>query len=149
MENEGVPLKTIADELLEFVKKSGKVSVEDIAKKLKSPLSTVQSLVDFLVEEKIFGIEYKFTTPFVYLYREGAENSIKEKSGTSELLTKDIFYQRAKEKKLPYDQIEGLWRKYLQQNMGTIKEAFLKKSAERKISKEKTEEMWQKYLSYL
>ncbi|MEK6943297.1 MAG: hypothetical protein AABX00_04505 [Nanoarchaeota archaeon] len=149
MGNEGVPLKTIADELLEFVKKSGKVSVEDIAKKLKSPLSTVQSLVDFLVEEKVFGIEYKFTTPFVYLYREGAENKIKEKSGTNELLTKEIFYKRAKEKKLPYDQIEGLWRKYLQQNMGTIKESFLKKSEERKIPKEKMEEMWQKYLSYL
>ena len=103
MENEDVPLKTIADELLELVKKSGKISVEDIAKKFNVPLSTVQSLVDFLVEEKVFGIEYNFTTPFVYMYKEGAEHKLKEKNPASGLLTKDVFYQRAKERKLPYE----------------------------------------------
>ena len=44
--------------------------MEDASKILKLPMNVVQSLVDFLVEEKIFGIEYKFTTPYIYISQE-------------------------------------------------------------------------------
>ena len=63
-------LKTGVDELYELVMSRKKISVEEIAKILKIPDDTVQALVDFLVEEKIFGIEYKFTTPYVYISHE-------------------------------------------------------------------------------
>ena len=143
-------LKTIADELVELVKRSRKISVEEAATKLKMPLSTAQSLVDFLVEERIFGIEYKFTTPYVYLYKEEISNAkIKDKSFTSGLVTKDQFYQKAREKKVPHEYIEGLWRKYLQQNLTVIREEFLKKAREKKIPEEKVEDLWNKYLKYL
>ena len=143
-------LTTVADELLELVKKHKKISVEEAAKKLKAPLTTTQALVDFLVEERVFGIEYKFTTPYIYLYREGVKEAKgKEKSFTSGLITKEQFYQKAKEKKMPYEHIEGMWRKYLQQNLVHIREEFLKKAKEKKISEDKTEELWNKYLSYL
>ena len=143
-------LKTIADELVELVKRSKKISVEEAAKKLKMPLSTAQSLVDFFVEERIFGIEYKFTTPYVYLYKEEISGAkVKDKSFTSGLVTKEQFYQKAREKKVPYEYIEGLWRKYLQQNLTVIREEFLKKAMEKKISEEKVEDLWNKYLKYL
>lgn len=143
-------LRTAADELLELVKKSKKISVEEAAKKLKMPLASVQALVDFLVEEKIFGIEYKFTTPYVYLYREGAKEATrKEKSFTQGLITKEQFYEKAKQRKVPYEQIEGLWRRYLQQNLTHIREDFLRKAREKKAPEGKIEELWKKYLSYL
>ena len=63
-------IRTVADELFELVKKRSKLSVEEASKQLKIPIATIQALVDFLGEEKVFGIEYKFTTPYIYLYKE-------------------------------------------------------------------------------
>lgn len=143
-------IRTAADELFELVKKSKKVSVEDASKIMKMPLSIVQALVDFLVEEKVFGIEYKFTTPYVYLYKEGLKEAKKrEKSFTKGLVTKEEFYEKAKKRNVPYEYIEGLWRKYLKQNIIKLREEFVSKSKEKKIAAGKIEELWQKYLSYL
>jgi len=143
-------LKTVADELLELVKKSKKISVEETAKKLKMPLSTMQALVDFLVEERVFGIEYKFTTPYIYLYKEGITEAKKEDKGfTAGLVTKEQFYEKAKGKSMPHEHIEGMWRKYLQQNLVHIREEFLKKAREKKVPEEKIEGLWKRYLAYL
>ena len=143
-------LRTLADELLEVVKNTKKVSVEEAAKKLKVPIEAAQALVDFLVEEKIFGIEYKFTTPYIYLYKEGIkETKGKEKSFTKDLITKEQFYEKAKEKNVPYEHIAALWRKYLQQNLVHIREEFLRKAKEKKVAEDKVEGLWKKYLSYL
>ena len=150
LKEEDIVIRTVADELFELVKKRKKISVEDAASQLKIPLATVQALVDFLVEEKMFGIEYKFTTPYVYLYKEGLNGTKrKENSLTKGLVTKEFFYERAKSKKIPYEHIEGLWRKYLQQNIGKIREEFLIKTKERKVPEGNVEEIWKKYLSYL
>lgn len=143
-------LKTVADELLDLVKKSNKISIDEAAKNLKVSLETIQSLVDFLVEEKIFGIEYKFTTPYIYLYKEGVKKlKNKEKSFTEELITKERFYERAKAKNVPHEYIQGFWRKYLQQNLPFIREEFLRKARDKKTPQEKVEELWKRYLSYL
>ena len=143
-------IRTVADELFELVKRSRKISVEEAAKQLKVSMVTVQTLVDFLVEEKIFDIEYKFTTPYVYLYKDSLQEAkSKDKGFTKELVTKEQFYQKAKQKKVPYEVIEGYWRKYLQQNLTLLRDEFLRKAKEKKISTEKTEELWEKYLSYL
>jgi len=143
-------IRTVADELFDLVKQNRKISVEEAAKKLKIPLATIQALVDFLVEEKIFGIEYKFTTPYIYLYKEGLESAKgKESSFTKGLVTKEKFYEEAKKKSIPYENIEGMWRKYLQQNLSHLREEFLNKAREKKVPEEKIEELWAKYLGYL
>ena len=143
-------LRTVADDLLELVKRSEKISVDEAAKKLKMHPASVQALVDFLVEEKVFGIEYKFTTPYIYLYKEGIESARgKEKSFTKGLVTKEQFYKKAKERDIPYERIEGLWRKYLHQNLAHIREEFFNKAKEKKVPEVKIEELWKKYLKYL
>ena len=93
-------LRTVADELLELVRKSKKISVEEAAKKLKMPVDSVQALVDFLVEEKIFGIEYKFTTPYVYISEKASKKPYAlipalpdEGQGGKIVVTKDDFYR--------------------------------------------------------
>ena len=141
-------LTTIADELLDLVKKHDKMSIEEASKILKAPMQTIQALVDFLVEEKVFGIEYKFTTPYVYMHKEKLAAFDKEKK-SEHLMTKEQFYSKAKEKSMPYENIEASWKRYLEQNILTIKQEFFRKSMEKKISLEKAEELWKKYLSYL
>ena len=143
-------LRTVADELLDLVKSRKKISVEDAAKQLKMSLPSMQAIIDFLVEEKVFGIEYKFTTPYIYLYSEAPLMArAKEKGFTDEMVTRDMFYKKAKDKGLPSDLIEGLWRKFLKINLLQIREEFIRKSKEKKLSDEKIEELWGKYLSYL
>ena len=143
-------IRTTADELLELVKKTSKISVEEASKRLKMPLATIQALVDFLVEEKIFGIEYKFTTPYIYFYKDNPkEAKRKDKSFAIGLITKEQFYEKAKQKKVQYQSIEGLWRKYLQQNLVHIREEFLRKATDKKVPEDKVEELWDRYLSYL
>ena len=143
-------LRTIADELLELVKKSKKISVEEAAKKLKMPIATVQSFVDFLVEDKIFGIEYKFTTPFIYLYREGVKKTKgKDRGIAKELVTKEQFYENVKKRNVPHEHIEGLWRKYLQQNITNLRKEFVKKAKEKNTPEDQIEDLWKRYLSYL
>ena len=143
-------LRTVADELLELVKESNKISLDEAAKKLKIPIATMEALVDFLVEEKIFGIEYKFTTPYIYLYKEGIkEIKGKEKFFTKKTLSREQFYRQAKEKNVPYENIEGTWKNYIRQNMGYIREEFMKKARERNIPEEKIEELWRRYLDYM
>jgi len=144
-------LRTVADELLDLVKKNEKISVEEAAKKLKMHTATVQALVDFLVEERIFGIEYKFTTPYIYLYREGRlkEAKGKESSFTEGLVTKEQFYKKARDKNIPYEHIEGLWRKYIQQNLVNVREEFINKAREKKVPEDEVENLWKRYLAYL
>lgn len=142
-------LRTIADELFELVKKSKKTSVEEAAKQLKMPIASVQALVDFLVEERIFGIEYKFTTPYIYLYKEGVKEATGKEKRFIGLVTKEQFYEKAKEKNVPHEYIEDMWRKYLQQNLAHLREEFLERAKEKKVTEEKIEELWERYLSYL
>ncbi len=150
MKPEESVIRTIADEIFELVKRKGKISIEEASKILKIPIATIQALVDFLVEEKVFGIEYKFTTPYIYLYKEGLKGAkAKGASFTARLVTKEQFYKSAKEKNVPYEYIEGFWRKYLQQNIKDLREEFLRKAKEKKIPHDKIEELWKKYLSYL
>ena len=143
-------LRTVADELLELVKKNKKISIEEVAKQLRMPLETAQALIDFLIEEKVLGIEYKITKPYVYLYKEGVKWAKgKEKSFAKELVTKEQFYENANERNVPREYIEGLWKKYLQQNLAEIKKEFFAKSREKKVPEAEIEELWKRYLSYL
>jgi len=143
-------LKTSADQLMELVKRKEKVTIEEAAKVLKTPIKIVQALVDFLVEEKILGIEYKFTTPYIYLSKKDfKEHSLTIKKESPILISKEEFYEKAKLKNIPYQKIEVLWRKYLDENLDKIKDKFFKKSRQRNVPENKIEELWRKYLSYL
>ena len=149
-------LKTSADELYELVKSRKKISVEEVAKLLKVPLGIVQSLVDFLVEERIFGMEYKFTTPYIYLSQEkekgigsGIESPDSTKSAEKKIITKEEFYQKANKWNISSEKISLLWKKYVNENMGYIKEVFYTKADLKGISKEKIDNLWEKYKVYL
>jgi hypothetical protein len=142
-------LKTCADDLYELVKSRKKISVEDAAKILKMPNNTVQALVDFLVEEKIFGIEYKFTTPFIYISQEKEEEIGTQSSIAKKLVTKDEFFQKANKWNISAEKMNELWKKYVRENFSSIREDFYMKANSKNLPREKIEDLWKKYLAHL
>ena|SRR3989338_6650905 len=142
---ENKALRTSADDLMEVVKRHKKMSVDDLAKVLRISLQSVQAIVDFLVEEKVLDIEYRFTTPYVYLN----EGKPSEHKGPSGAFSKEEFFAKAREKGITEDEIMLLWKKYLAQNLPEIRQEFMTKAYAHGAIAEKAEELWQKYLAYL
>ncbi|HII64757.1 TPA: hypothetical protein HA295_02550 [Candidatus Woesearchaeota archaeon] len=135
------PLRTAADDLLDLVRKRGKVSIDELSKALHMPAASVQSLVDFFVEEKILGIEYKFTTPYVYL------NESREEGNHP--VSREEFYRRARSKGTPEAHIGALWKSYLNDALPRIRQEFMAKASARGAAAQQAEELWQKYTEYL
>ncbi len=142
---ENKALRTSADDLIEIIKRHKKMSVEDLAKVLRISLQSVQAMVDFLVEEKVLDIEYKFTTPYVYL-NEGKGEGHKGLGGA---FSKEDFFNKAREKGVVEEEIVNLWKRYLAQNLPLIRQDFMTKAYAHGASAEHAEELWQKYLAYL
>ena len=149
-------LKTSADDLYELVRSRKKMSVEEAAAILKMPINVVQSLVDFLVEERIFGIEYKFTTPYVYISEKASKKKyvqiptlLDEGQSGKAIVAKEEFYRKASNWNLPQDKTGILWKKYVQENMGSIREVFYSKARLRNVKDERIASLWEKYQVYL
>ena len=142
-------LRTSADDLYELVKSRKKISIEDAAKLLRMPLNSVNALVDFLVEEKIFGIEYKFTTPYIYINKEKQSEIIAAQSTGSKIKSKEEFFQKAQKWNISQQSVNQLWNKYVNENLDSIKAEFQRKAKLRNFSNQKIEELWVKYQKYL
>jgi len=140
-------LRTDVDEFLDLIKKKGRVSLSEAAKELKIPVNTVQSWADFLVEEKIVGIEYKFTTPFVYMNVE--QNEKMEFKNYTQFDTREEFYEKAQHKGLNAGQIKLLWLKYLNVNRNAMKSVFYEKAKQRNLDKKKMDLLWKRYIEYM
>lgn len=140
-------LRTDVDEFLDLVKKRQKIALPDAAKELHIAMQTVQSWADFLVEEKILGIEYKFTTPYVYMNIEQSEKH--ELKNYIEFDTKDEFYEKAANRGLNAGQVKLLWLKYINLNKSAMQRVFFEKARSRGIAQMKIEELWKRYVEYL
>jgi hypothetical protein len=139
-------LRTDVDLFLDLIKKVKRISMPDAAKALNMPIKVIHAWSDFLVEEKIVGIEYKFTTPYLYLNEKIKDNMEMPSLGFE---TKEIFYEKAKKKGLPENKIKLLWLKYINTNKAAIKEVFIQKTREKNIDRDAAEKLWLKYLNYL
>lgn len=147
---EGQPIRTGVDRLLDLLKNVDKISIHDASKTLKIPLSTLQSWIDFLVEENIIGIEYNFTVPFIYLNKppeESLRNEVVEVK--SQKATLKDFYQEFKrrglEKKIPIQKIEDFWREKLFTTLNKEKEFFYREARKRGFNDDKIEKAWKDY----
>jgi len=140
-------LRTDVDEFLDLIKRKVKISIVDASKALKIPLQTVQAWADFLVEEKIIGIEYKFTTPYVFMIAEKPDEE--NFQNYAQFDTKDEFFGKAETKGLNAGQAKLLWLKYLNLNKESMKTTFYQKARDRGMEKSKIDVLWARYLEYL
>jgi len=86
-------IETGVDRLVKMVNTTGKVSSSDAAKELGVGMSVIMEWADFLEEEGIIRIEYKFTKPFLVartIAKKDVQKKAKEFSGK-----KDVFVRKA------------------------------------------------------
>ena len=133
-------LKTGVDELLALLSAGQRLSVPDVAKQLKQSEKTVQNWVDFLVEEKLLGIEYKFTTPYIYRNAPQKRMVVRQES-IAEL--REQFLSRANEKNIPADKLAELWEHHLLAAV-EAKQAFFTLEAQKRGLQATA--LWQRYV---
>ena len=139
-------IRTGVDELLELLAHSTKVPLTDAASELKIDAGVIQAWVDFLVEEGIVGIEYKFTTPYIYLNKtvdkKNAEKTDKYENYNVQYFKKE-FWEHAKASNIPERQIEELWKNHVIQALDILKKYFFFEAQQRKLKD--IENLWNEY----
>lgn len=86
-------IETGVDKLVKLIKERSKISMDDAAKELGVSLTVVEEWADFIEEEGIIRIEYKFTKPFLVdkkLTRTEVSQKGKEFKGK-----KEVFVRKA------------------------------------------------------
>lgn len=136
---------TGVDALLELLREQEKISLSDAAKHIGISEETLKLWVDFLVEEKVIGIEYKFTKPYLYLNKEQQEGqgSI---SGEEEIRIgtfKKDFEDRARQSNIPTQQVNYLWRDHILNQLDLEKPFFFREARKRGLTN--IEGLWEAY----
>lgn len=134
-------VKTGVDELIELLKARGKISMEEASKALNIRVEILQSWTDFLVEEEIVSVEYKFLTPYVSL--------LKNSESTSSFDSKTDFEQKAKLRNIPSEKINSLWYQYLVDHKEYIRMKFVEKAVRRGINRNLLPKLWEQYYQKL
>ncbi len=93
MELPNTIIETGVDKLVKIINSRGSVSSSDAAKELGVSPSVIMEWADFLEEEGIINIEYKFTKPFL-VARKLAKKEVQEKAKEFEG-KKDVFVRKA------------------------------------------------------
>jgi predicted transcriptional regulator len=133
---------TGVDALLQLLKERKKISLSEAAKELKLKESAIKQWVDFLVEEKIIGIEYKFTKAYLYL-NETEEEKEDDKKSESLQVFKDEFKKRAQESNIDPTQVELLWERHLLSEIELQKNYFFQEAKNKEIPQ--SEIVWENY----
>jgi hypothetical protein len=137
-------LTTRVDDLLDLLKKQEKIPMEDAADELDVDLESVQSWVDFLVEERIVGIEYKFTKPYIYLNEpEDVDQADEEDDIKSFEGFKENFMEKAAEKQIPEENRHNLWQNHVEKVLSRKKDYFMQEADKRNL--QNADELWDEY----
>lgn len=130
-----VKVETGVDKLVHFLESHGKTSLKDAAKAIDVDESTLQLWVDFLIEEQIIGVEYKFTKPYLFLNKKDAAVEIVEDDEKPTIyFFKNKFFQNARTKKIPEEKIISLWHKHLIEALDKEKDFFIREARKQFVS---------------
>jgi hypothetical protein len=138
---------TGVDSLLDLLKGVSKISIIEAAEKLGVGPGIVQSWVDFLVEEEIVGIEYKFTKPLIYLNKSPDRTviTVENKEDFDWDYFKNDFWKRAEERKIPENKIDFFWKNHLKETIFSKKDVFYREARKRKLNN--IDSVWNEYVN--
>jgi hypothetical protein len=139
-------VRTGVDELLDLLAHSAKTPLTEVATKLRVDTGVVQAWVDFLVEEGIVGIEYRFTTPYIYLNKvvdKKQEDVTVKEEGFNIQYFKKQFWDKARANNIPENQIDMLWKNHIAQALELQKKYFFFEAQRRKLIN--IEQLWKEY----
>jgi len=136
---------THVDDLLAYLKGKDRVSLQDAATALGVPVSTVQAWADFLVEEKILGIEYKFTKPYIYLNQDQAPVAKAEviEPAPSIIQVKTEYAAKAKASQISEDKVAALWQQHLREALKRKENYFMEQASRRNAANPR--KLWEMY----
>jgi len=141
-------IRTGVDKLLDLLKGVDKIPLTEAAQKLKISPSLIQSWVDFLVEEEIVGIEYKFTKPIIYLNKPPEEKEVRVREEEPGLdAYKEDFKIRASQKNIPQEKISFLWKNHVIASLNRKKEFFIREAKKRNLAN--IDNLWNIYTEKL
>ncbi|MGV8086133.1 MAG: hypothetical protein ACP5N1_00745 [Candidatus Woesearchaeota archaeon] len=138
-------IRTGVDELLELLSNNSKIPLTEVASQLKLDAGVIQAWVDFLVEENIIGIEYKFTTPYIYLNKiigKKSKEEIPEERYNIQFFKKK-FWEKARLDNIPEKEIDMLWKNHVVQALELQKKYFFFEAQRRKILD--PNKLWEQY----
>jgi hypothetical protein len=138
-------VRTGVDDLLGYLQGKDRVALHDAAKALGVPVSTVQAWTDFLVEEQILGIEYKFTKPFIYLNQPEKKpaKQIFEGTASTAAEVRIAYFERAKQKLIPAEKVPELWRGHVLEALRRKREYFFEQASRRNATNPQS--LWEEY----
>jgi hypothetical protein len=136
---------TGVDRLLDYLKGKDRVAMQDVATALGVPSDTLQAWTDFLVEEKILGIEYKFTKPFIYLNvdEKPKKPQILEQTSVSLDDIKKEYMERGRAKKMPESALQDLWLSHVSEALKARKQYFFEQASKRNAAN--PQKLWEEY----
>jgi len=141
-------ITTGVDDLLAYCKGKDKVAMQDAATVLNIPHETIQAWVDFLVEEKILGIEYKFTKPYIYINKETQEKTkVIEQTEVTIMDVRHAWETHAHEQQIPAAKLPELWRSHVAAGLDRQRDYFFEQAQRRHASE--PEKLWQEYRALL
>jgi hypothetical protein len=142
--DENDEIRTGVDSLIAFLEGKEKVMLLDAAHALGVKSETVQSWVDFLVEEGVIGIEYKFTKPYIYLNRAQRE---KVRVSSAKEFTWEVYHtaflQKAHEKMIPEIEAATLWKNHILGLLEKKRVFFFDEARKRQLNR--IDEIWDDY----
>lgn len=141
-------VRTGVDDLVDYLKGKGKLPLFDVSAALNADPKIVQSWVDFLVEEGIVGIEYKFTNPFIYLVEPESGGKSEVKILKEETLDwpafRTAFLAKARGQNLSESSSAALWRDKVVAALDSRRRFFEDEARKRNLS---PETLWSEYRS--
>lgn len=132
-------VRTGVDKLVEFLKGKAPIEISVAAEKLNVAPHVVQSWTDFLVEEKIIGLDYKFTKPLIYLI----EKNKGEKSISGFNSIKENFKKNAQSENMSEQRTEYLWQYQIIQALNKKKDFFYEEAKKRNF--QDIDSLWEEY----
>ncbi len=133
-------LETPVDKIIEELKTNKILSITQIQKKLKLPLTIIERWLVILEEYKVIKTTYKGFEGFVEFVEK------KEKSnepGIEDI--KLVFIDKCKEKKLDFNKMKEIWPIFLEANISEIKKEFEKDAISKKYDVSKIKLAWLKF----
>jgi len=138
-------VQTGVDVLIEFLRGKGQVALKDIAKRTNLPEDVMQTWVDFLVEEKVIGLEYKLTSPYVYLIKDPKGKQEKQPTEYERNLQgyRKEFEEHARTQKISGEKTNFLWKNQVGKEVEAQKAFFYEEANRRKLPAADT--LWAEY----
>jgi hypothetical protein len=142
-------ITTGVDSLLELLKGVSKISIAEAADRLGVSANLIQSWVDFLVEEEIVGVEYKFTKPLIYINKAPDRNVITVENADEFNMDffRTEFWKRAGERKIADTKIAFFWKNHVKEIAFGKKDLFYREARKRKL--ENIDAIWNDYVNNL